>query len=84
DKAGETIKNLLELDIKPRDIMTRKAFENAMVLITVMGGSTNADMHKPQIGIGSVWYEGNTCNMHLNQLAQFVKDSVEKENLKGM
>lgn len=45
DKAGETIKNLLELDIKPRDIMTRKAFENAMVLITVMGGSTNAVLH---------------------------------------
>ncbi|BCL52949.1 hypothetical protein JPFTNV_08340 [Francisella tularensis subsp. holarctica] len=47
-------------------------------------GMNDADMHKPQIGIGSVWYEGNTCNMHLNQLAQFVKDSVEKENLKGM
>lgn len=46
-------------------------------------GMNDADMHKPQIGIGSVWYEGNTCNMHLNQLAQFVKDSVEKENLKG-
>ncbi|MDE4949050.1 dihydroxy-acid dehydratase, partial [Francisella tularensis subsp. holarctica] len=45
DKAGETNKNLLELDIKPIDIMTRKAFENAMVLITVMGGSTNAVLH---------------------------------------
>ncbi|MDB9752087.1 dihydroxy-acid dehydratase [Gammaproteobacteria bacterium] len=43
--AGEAIKNLLEKDIKPRDIMTREAFENAMVLITVLGGSTNAVLH---------------------------------------
>jgi len=44
-KAGEAIKNLLEKDIKPRDIMTREAFENAMVLIIVLGGSTNAVLH---------------------------------------
>lgn len=43
--AGLAIKNLLEKDIKPRDIMTREAFENAMVLITVLGGSTNAVLH---------------------------------------
>jgi dihydroxy-acid dehydratase len=43
--AGEAIKNLLEKDIKPLDIMTREAFENAMVLITVLGGSTNAVLH---------------------------------------
>ncbi|HIF50339.1 MAG TPA: dihydroxy-acid dehydratase [Thiotrichaceae bacterium] len=44
-KAGEAIKNLLEKDIKPRDIMTREAFENAMILIIVLGGSTNAVLH---------------------------------------
>ena len=44
-RVGEAIKNLLEKDIKPRDIMTREAFENAMVLITVLGGSTNAVLH---------------------------------------
>lgn len=43
--AGAAIKNLLEKDIKPRDIMTREAFENAMVLVTVLGGSTNAVLH---------------------------------------
>ena len=32
-------------------------------------GLTAADMHKPQVGIASVWYEGNTCNMHLLDLA---------------
>jgi len=43
--AGKAIKYLLENDIKPRDIMTREAFENAMVLVTVLGGSTNAVLH---------------------------------------
>jgi len=44
-EAGKAIKRLLELDLKPRDIMTRAAFENAMVLVTVLGGSTNAVLH---------------------------------------
>ena len=44
-EAGRTIHRLLELDLKPRDIMTRDAFENAMVLVTVLGGSTNAVLH---------------------------------------
>lgn len=43
--AGKAIRYLLENDIKPRDIMTRVAFENAMVLVTVLGGSTNAVLH---------------------------------------
>ena len=43
--AGEAIKNLLERDLKPRDIMTRAAFENAMVVVTALGGSTNAVLH---------------------------------------
>ena len=43
--AGLAIKHLLERDLKPRDIMTREAFENAMVLVTVLGGSTNAVLH---------------------------------------
>ena len=43
--AGAAIRRLLELDLKPRDIMTRRAFENAMVVVTVLGGSTNAVLH---------------------------------------
>lgn len=43
--AGKAIKVLLERDIKPSDIMTRKAFENAIVTIMVLGGSTNAVLH---------------------------------------
>jgi dihydroxy-acid dehydratase len=37
--------NFIRKDIKPRDIMTRKAFENAITLVAVLGGSTNAVMH---------------------------------------
>jgi dihydroxy-acid dehydratase len=44
-RAGSAIKRLLEEDIRPRDIMTRQAFENAMVVITTLGGSTNAVLH---------------------------------------
>jgi dihydroxy-acid dehydratase len=44
-RAGAAIQNLLELDLKPRDIMTREAFENAMVLVSALGGSTNAVLH---------------------------------------
>ena len=43
--AGKAIRLLLEKDIKPRDIMTRKAFENAVAVIMVLGGSTNAVLH---------------------------------------
>jgi dihydroxy-acid dehydratase len=43
--AGKAILNLLEKDIKPRDIMTRAAFENAMVIVMALGGSTNAVLH---------------------------------------
>jgi len=44
-RAGAAIRNLLELDLKPRDIMTREAFENALVLVIALGGSTNAVLH---------------------------------------
>ena len=43
--AAVAVRGMLEMDLKPRDIMTRSAFENAMVLITVLGGSTNAVLH---------------------------------------
>ena len=44
-------------------------------------GMTEADMNKAQIGISSVWYEGNPCNMHLMDLSKTVKDSVVKAGL---
>ena len=44
-QAGEAMKLLLEKDIKPRDIMTKAAFENAIRMVMMTGGSTNAVLH---------------------------------------
>ncbi|KAK3951978.1 dihydroxy-acid/6-phosphogluconate dehydratase [Pseudoneurospora amorphoporcata] len=43
--VGEAIKNLLREDIRPTDILTRQAFENAMIVVNILGGSTNAVLH---------------------------------------
>ncbi len=47
-------------------------------------GLTDEDMHKPQVGIASMWYEGNTCNMHLNDLAVKVKEGVTAAGMVGL
>ena len=47
-------------------------------------GLTQADMAKPQVGIASVWWEGNTCNMHLNDLAAKVKAGCASSGVVGM
>ena len=44
-KAGEVMKLLIEKDLKPRDIVTKKSLENAIRLLTLLGGSTNAVLH---------------------------------------
>jgi dihydroxy-acid dehydratase len=48
--AGKAIRNLMEKNIRPSDIMTRKAFENAIVVIMALGGSTNAVLHLIAMG----------------------------------
>src|SRR5210317_2621293 len=47
-------------------------------------GLTNEDMAKAEVGISSVWWEGNTCNMHLNDLAALVKKGVVAAGMVGM
>jgi dihydroxy-acid dehydratase len=47
-------------------------------------GLSQDDLSKPQVGIASCWYEGNPCNMHLNQLAAEVKTGVQQAELVGM
>jgi dihydroxy-acid dehydratase len=47
-------------------------------------GLTEEDMDKAQVGIASVWYEGNSCNMHLDRLAAVVKEGVDAAGLVGM
>jgi len=53
----------------------------AMLLAT---GMSPDDLNKPQVGIGSCWYAGNPCNMHLNDLAAKVQEGVEQANMVGM
>ncbi len=47
-------------------------------------GLTKSDLEKPLVGIASTGYEGNPCNMHLNDLAKLVKQGTENENLVGL
>jgi dihydroxy-acid dehydratase len=47
-------------------------------------GLTDADLQKPQVGICSMWYEGNTCNMHLDRLAAHIKEGVQAAGLVGL
>ena len=47
-------------------------------------GLTDEDMQKPQIGIASMGWEGNTCNMHLNDLARVVKEGVQRADMVGL
>ncbi|UCH19615.1 MAG: dihydroxy-acid dehydratase [Deltaproteobacteria bacterium] len=47
-------------------------------------GLTEADMEKAQVGISSVWFEGNTCNMHLNELSAKVKGGVDAAGMVGL
>ncbi|HET7627248.1 MAG TPA: dihydroxy-acid dehydratase [Bacillales bacterium] len=48
-KAGQALLQLLENDLRPKDIMTKKAFENAITVVMALGGSTNAVLHLPAI-----------------------------------
>ncbi|MCF8324705.1 MAG: dihydroxy-acid dehydratase, partial [Leadbetterella sp.] len=47
-------------------------------------GLTSDDMQKPQIGIASTGYEGNTCNMHLNGLSVHVKKGITANGMVGL
>jgi dihydroxy-acid dehydratase len=47
-------------------------------------GLTDEDMKKAQVGVASMGYDGNTCNMHLNDLAKLVKEGIWEENLVGL
>lgn len=92
--------SLSDLNLKPinreRDSLVKKPLNRYSARITqpksqgasqamLYGtGMNQADMDKPQIGISSIWYEGNTCNMHLLSLAEKIKQSVTAAGLVGM
>ena len=64
--------------------ITQPASQGASQAMLYGTGLTEADMDKAQVGIVSMWYEGNTCNMHLNQLAAWVKEGMSAADLVGL
>jgi dihydroxy-acid dehydratase len=64
--------------------ITQKKSQGASQAMLYATGLSREDMAKPQIGIASVWYEGNSCNMHLNDLALEVKKGVTEAGSVGM
>jgi dihydroxy-acid dehydratase len=64
--------------------ITQPKAQGASQAMLYATGLTEADMDKAQVGISSVWYEGNSCNMHLNDLAAKVKEGVVAAGLVGM
>jgi len=63
--------------------ITEKRSRGAAQAMLYAAGLSEDDMSKAQVGIGSVWLEGNPCNMHLNRLAQYVRDGVRNAELVG-
>ncbi|MGR8921134.1 MAG: dihydroxy-acid dehydratase [Gammaproteobacteria bacterium] len=64
--------------------ITQPAAQGASQAMLYATGMTEEDMNKAQVGIGSVWYEGNPCNMHLLDLAEAVKVGVQEAGMVGM
>ena len=64
--------------------ITEPKSQGASQAMLIGTGLTTADLAKPEIGIASVWWEGNTCNMHLNDLAAVVKTGVVEADMVGM
>ncbi|HEX8524535.1 MAG TPA: dihydroxy-acid dehydratase [Tepidisphaeraceae bacterium] len=64
--------------------ITQPASQGASQAMLIATGLSWEDLNKPQVGICSVWYEGNPCNMHLADLGNRVKQGVEEANCVGM
>lgn len=64
--------------------LTQSKAQGASQAMLYGAGLTDSDMEKAQVGIASVWWEGNTCNMHLNDLATEAKRGVESAGLLGL
>ncbi len=65
-------------------VVTQRKSQGASQAMLYGTGLSEDDMNKPQVGIASMWYEGNTCNMHLNDLAAKVKQGVAEAGMVGM
>src|SRR5688500_14149741 len=64
--------------------ITQPASQGASQAMLIATGLSWADLDKPQVGIGAVWYDGNPCNMHLADLGTLVKRGCEAAGMVGM
>ena len=64
--------------------ITQPKIQGASQAMLYATGMSEEDMSKPQVGIASIWYEGNPCNMHLLDLSALVKEGVVTNGLVGM
>jgi dihydroxy-acid dehydratase len=64
--------------------ITQPKSQGASQAMLYATGMTEEDMNKAQVGIASIWYDGNPCNMHLNDLGAKVKEGVVAADLVGM
>ena len=64
--------------------ITQPKSQGASQAMLIGTGLSKQDLDKAEVGIASVWWEGNTCNMHLNELAAIVKQGVVAADLVGM
>jgi dihydroxy-acid dehydratase len=69
---------------KYSSVITEAKARGASQAMLIGTGIKPEDLSKPQIGIGSVWYDGNPCNMHLHDLGQLVKKAVQNQHMNGM
>lgn len=77
-------KRLEKLLNKYSSIVTQDLSQGASQAMLYATGFTLEDMHKAQVGVGSVWWSGNPCNMHLMDLNDQCTASIDKAGLKGM
>ena len=64
--------------------ITEEKSQGASQAMLYATGMTEADLHKPQVGIAAMWYDGNPCNMHLGLLADAVREGVAAAGMIGM
>jgi dihydroxy-acid dehydratase len=76
-------KNIAELNKYSKNVTQDPTQPAAQAMLYAIG-LTEEDLKKPLIGIGSTGYEGNPCNMHLNDLAQHVKKGLQEKDLVGL
>src|SRR6202046_5489604 len=81
--SSNTISEAVELN-RYSKTLTQDPTQPAAQAMLYGIGLTDEDLKKAQVGVASMGYDGNTCNMHLNDLAKLVKQGIGEENLVGL